>query len=56
MRVLDCQCGRTLQAANDDELLDAAREHVEQEHPDMEMSDDQLRGMISEQAYSATDS
>jgi predicted small metal-binding protein len=56
MRVLDCECGQTLQAANDDELLQAAREHVDQEHPDMDLSEDQLRGMISDRAYTATDS
>jgi predicted small metal-binding protein len=56
MRMLDCECGQTLQAATDEELLQSAREHVDQEHPDMELSDDQLRGMISEKAYSATDS
>jgi predicted small metal-binding protein len=56
MRMLDCQCGRTLQAATDDELVGVVREHVEEEHPDMEMGDDQIRGMIGEQAYSASDS
>jgi predicted small metal-binding protein len=56
MRMLDCPCGRTLQAATDDELVGVVREHVEEEHPDMEMGDDQIRGMIGEQAYSASDS
>ena len=56
MRVLDCDCGQTLQAANDDELVGAARRHVDEAHPDMEMSDDQLREMVSQQAYDATDS
>jgi predicted small metal-binding protein len=56
MRVLDCECGQTLQAANDEELQRAAREHVDKEHPDMELSDEQLSGMISERAYTATDS
>jgi predicted small metal-binding protein len=56
MRVLDCECGQTLQAANDDELVQAAREHVDEAHPDMELSDEQLRSMISDRAYSATDS
>jgi predicted small metal-binding protein len=56
MRMLDCDCGHTLQAANDDELMRAAREHVDQEHPDMDMSDEQLRQLVSDKAYSATDS
>ena len=56
MRILDCDCGQTLQAANDDELAHAARKHVEEAHPDMDLSDDQIRGLISEKAYTATDS
>ena len=56
MRVLDCDCGATLQAANDDDLLQEARKHVDEQHSDMEMSDDQLRGLVSEKAYDATDS
>jgi predicted small metal-binding protein len=56
MRVLDCQCGKTLQAANDDDLATAVREHVAQDHPDMEMSDDQVRELVGSQAYDAQDS
>lgn len=56
MRVIDCDCGVTLQAANDDELADCVREHVASDHPDMELDDDQVRGMVGEKAYSAMDS
>ena len=56
MRVLDCECGATLQAANDDDLLREVRRHVDEQHSDMELSDDQLRSRISEEAYDATDS
>jgi predicted small metal-binding protein len=56
MRMIDCDCGATLQAANDDDLFKAAREHVDQAHPDMDLSDDQVRGLIEEKAYTATDS
>ena len=56
MRVIDCDCGQTLQAANDEDLFRVAREHVDQAHPDMGLSDDQVRGLIEEQAYTATDS
>jgi hypothetical protein len=56
MRVIDCECGKTLQAANDDDLADAVRDHVAQDHPDMEMSDEQAREMVSAQAYDAQDS
>lgn len=56
MRVIDCDCGVTLQAANDDELAGAVREHVEQDHPDMELDDDGVRELVEEKAYSAMDS
>ncbi len=56
MRVIDCDCGRTLQAANDDDLFRVAREHMDTDHPGQDISDEQLRQLIGEQAYSATDS
>jgi predicted small metal-binding protein len=56
MRVIDCDCGKTLQAANDDDLVGAVRDHVAEDHPDMEMSEDQAREMVSAQAYDAQDS
>jgi hypothetical protein len=56
MRVIDCQCGKTLQAANDDDLAGAVRNHVADDHPDMEMSDDEVRELVSSQAYDAQDS
>lgn len=56
MRVIDCECGRTLQAANDDDLQKAAREHVDRDHPDMQLTDEQVRDLVSERAYEATDS
>lgn len=56
MRVIDCDCGATLQAANDDDLFNVARRHVDEEHSDMSLSDDDVHGLISEKAYTATDS
>jgi predicted small metal-binding protein len=56
MRVLDCDCGTTLHAANDDELLQQVRQHVDEAHPEMELSDDAARDLIAQQAYNATDS
>jgi predicted small metal-binding protein len=55
MRVIDCDCGTTLQAANDDDLFKAAREHVDEAHPEMELSDDQVRSLVADKAYEATD-
>ena len=56
MRVIDCDCGKTLQAANDDDLAQAVRDHVAEDHPDMEMSADQAAELVSSLAYDATDS
>ncbi len=54
--MIDCDCGHTLQAANDDELVRRAREHIDSEHSDLEMSDDELRELVAQKAYAATDS
>ena len=56
MRVIDCDCGKTLQAANDDDLAESVRKHVAEDHPDMEMSDEDARQLVSSQAYDAEDS
>jgi Protein of unknown function (DUF1059) len=56
MRVIDCQCGRTLQAANDDDLAQAVRQHVADDHPGMEMSEEEAREFVSAEAYEALDS
>jgi hypothetical protein len=56
MRVIDCDCGKTLQAANDDDLAGAVRGHIAEDHPDMDMSDDDVRQLVSSQAYDAQDS
>jgi predicted small metal-binding protein len=56
MRVIDCDCGVTLQAANDEELATCVKQHVESDHPDMQLDDDQVSGMVADKAYSATDS
>jgi predicted small metal-binding protein len=56
MRVMDCDCGQTLQAGNDDDLVKEARAHVDQEHPDMQLSDEQVRELVAAKAYEASDS
>ena len=55
MRVIDCECGTTIKAANDHELETQVRAHVEQEHPDTEMSDDDIQALIARRAYEASD-
>jgi predicted small metal-binding protein len=56
MRVIDCDCGQTLQAANDDDLAEEVRAHTEESHPDTGLSEDEARALVAERAYDAADS
>jgi len=56
MKVIDCDCGKTLQAANDEDLAAALREHVAESHADMELTDEQVDGLVADRAYEASDS
>jgi predicted small metal-binding protein len=51
MHAIDCPCGHRLEGADDEELFRLAREHVDQEHPELQRSDDELRKRISNDAY-----
>jgi predicted small metal-binding protein len=53
MRKLDCQCGQTIEGENDEELFQRGKQHVAEVHPDENITDDQLRQLISAQAYDA---
>ena len=53
MRVIDCPCGHRLEGADDEELFRLAREHVDNEHPEMERTDEQIRQRIANDAYDA---
>ena len=55
MRVIDCECGHTLQAANDDDLVNVTRRHVDEVHPDTEMDDEAVRALVADKAYDAMD-
>jgi predicted small metal-binding protein len=55
MRVIDCECGTTLKAANDEDLASTVRDHVDEAHPDMDLSDEQIQEKVAEQAYDAED-
>jgi predicted small metal-binding protein len=55
-RVIECNiCGEPLSAANDEELLGQVRQHIEAEHPDAGLDEEQAREMISREAYDAGD-
>ena len=55
-RVIECNiCGEPLSAANDDELLVQVQRHLESEHPDSALDEEQAREMIAREAYEAGD-
>ena len=56
MRVIDCECGDVIGAANDDDLVARVREHLEHDHPDSDRAEETVRKLVSERAYTATDS
>lgn len=55
MRVIDCACGTTVKAENDEELVGQVREHLADAHDDTGKSDEDLRQFVSANAYDATD-
>jgi predicted small metal-binding protein len=56
MRVVECNiCGETISAASDDELVARVTDHLESEH-DEEPDSEEIRAMVAEEAYEATDS
>jgi predicted small metal-binding protein len=56
MRVIECnECGETIQAANDDELVRNLGAHLEEEH-DMDVDAEDLTELVEGEAYEATDS
>jgi hypothetical protein len=55
--VIECnECGATISAANDDELKKALDDHMKSEHSDVEWDGEQAGDLVSEEAYTATDS
>jgi hypothetical protein len=57
VRVIECNvCGETLSAAGDEELRECVLRHYRDEHDGEELDEDQVRELVSEQAYTASDS
>ncbi|MBV9805370.1 MAG: DUF1059 domain-containing protein [Solirubrobacterales bacterium] len=55
-RVIECNiCGEPLSAATDEELLGQVQRHIEAEHPEEELDEEEAREMISREAYDAGD-
>jgi len=56
VRVIECNlCGQVLGADNDDELVAVAARHMAADHADSGVDEDQVRGMVERDAYTATD-
>jgi hypothetical protein len=53
MRGMNCDCGEHLEAPNDEVLFERARGHVDRDHPEMQLSDEQVRELVSEKSYEA---
>jgi predicted small metal-binding protein len=53
MRALDCDCGHHLEAEDDQQLQQRARQHIDDVHPDLDMNDDQVRELVGSKAYDA---
>lgn len=57
MRVIECNfCGEVLSAANDDELAEVLRRHLDDQHADAAIDEQRARDTVERNAYSATDS
>ena len=50
-RALDCFCGEYLEGDNDEELLNWTKAHIERQHPNMQLTDEQVRQIVEEGAY-----
>ena len=56
MRVIECnECGETLQAANDEELVRVLGAHLSSEH-DIDADEEELTELVESEAYEAMDS
>lgn len=49
-RIIDCRCGHVRRDANDEELFTLARKHVDEGHPEMKRTDDEVRGRVAADA------
>jgi predicted small metal-binding protein len=50
-RKIDCECGFTVRGEDDQQLLAAAQEHIQGDHPEMagQVTDDQLLSMAEDE-------
>jgi hypothetical protein len=55
VRALDCDCGRHLEAADDQKLFDEGQKHVNRDHPEMRLSAERVREIVTQKAYDKRD-
>jgi predicted small metal-binding protein len=50
-KVINCECGETVRATTDDELVRRVEQHVESDHPDLvgKLSREDILGMAEEE-------
>jgi predicted small metal-binding protein len=51
MRALVCDCGQHLEASDDQKLFDEAQKHMNRGHPEMQLSAERAREIVTEKAY-----
>jgi predicted small metal-binding protein len=51
VRALDCSCGQHLEADDDEELFERARDDVDIDHPELELSNEKVRHIVDRGAY-----
>ncbi|HEX2397836.1 MAG TPA: hypothetical protein VHI73_06830 [Solirubrobacteraceae bacterium] len=55
--MIECNfCGEVVSAANDEDLAQAVRRHMDDQHAEAAIDEQQARDMVERSAYSATDS
>ncbi len=45
-RTLTCDCGEVITGKDDEDLFRLGKQHVAEKHPDMKVTDEQLRAMV----------
>ena len=50
-KVINCECGMTLRGESDDEVIAAAEQHIQENHPELvgQVSRDQLQEWVQEE-------
>jgi predicted small metal-binding protein len=56
MRAVDGPCGHHLEAEDDERLVEAVKAHAAEAHPEMGLTEDQIRDMVSGTAFDKSSS